>query len=139
MRSGSVLVVGLTCLAGACATAPVYEPRDWSATVEERADSNVRANALAASAAGHTAVSINLAGGQSGGTHPWHVHVGTCASGGGIVGDAAAYPALQPNAAGSASAMAHLNVQLIPGDSYHVNVHRSPQALGEIIACGDLR
>jgi hypothetical protein len=107
--------------------------------VEERLDSNVRANARAASAAGQTAVSINLSGGQSGGTHPWHVHIGTCASGGGIAGDPSAYPPLRPDTNGSASAVAHLTVQLIPGDDYHVNVHRSPEALGEIVGCGDLR
>jgi hypothetical protein len=139
MRSGIGLVVGFTCLAGACATVPIFEPRDWSATVESRAGSDVRATVRAASAPGQTGVAINLAGGQSGATHPWHVHAGTCASGGGIVGDPAAYPALQPNSAGAASATAILRVQLVPGDSYHVNVHRSPQALDEIIGCGDLR
>jgi hypothetical protein len=139
MRSRSVLVVGLTCLAGACTTVPQYDTRDWRATLEERGDSNVRANATAASSPGQTDVSINLAGGQPGATHPWHVHIGTCADGGGIAGDPGAYPSLRPDPAGAASAMARLTVQLIPGDDYHVNVHRSPQALGDIIACGDLR
>ncbi|MBR9990486.1 MAG: hypothetical protein KFH98_12065 [Gemmatimonadetes bacterium] len=139
MRAGMVKVVGLTLLAGACATVPMYEPRDWSATVESRSGSDVRATVRAATASGQTAVGINLAGGQSGGTHPWHIHTGTCGSGGGIVGDAAAYPPLRPGSGGTASATALVGVQLIPGQSYHVNVHRSPQALGEILGCGDLR
>jgi hypothetical protein len=139
MRSGKVLVVVLTCLAGACTTVPQYDTHEWSATLGERLDSNVRANATAASSPGETTVSINLAGGQPGGTHPWHVHIGTCASGGGIAGAPSAYPALRPDPAGAATAVARLTVQLIPGDDYHVNVHRSPEALGDIIACGDLR
>jgi hypothetical protein len=73
------------------------------------------------------------------GTHPWHIHTGTCATGGGILGDGAACPPLRPGSNGAASALAHIAVQLVPGDNYHVNVHRSPQALGEIIGCGDLR
>jgi hypothetical protein len=32
-----------------------------------------------------------------------------------------------------------LSVQLIQGYDYHFNVHRSPEAMGDIIACGDLR
>lgn len=138
MRSRTA-VTALVVLAAACATVPVFEPRDWSATVEERGDSDVRANVRAASAAGQTAVSINLAGGESNGTHPWHVHRGTCGNDQGIVGDPAAYTPLRPNSAGAASATAHIAVQLVPDGDYMINVHRSPQALNEIVACGELR
>lgn len=139
MRSGTAVTALLTCLGAACASAPVFEPREWSATVEERGDSDIRANVRAASAPGQTAVSINLAGGQANATHPWHVHRGTCGNDQGIVGDPAAYTPLRPNSAGGASATAHILVQLVPGQSYMVNVHRSPQALNEIIGCGPLR
>lgn len=139
MRSGNLLLFAVIAVAGACATVPVFEPREWGATVESRSGSDVRANVRAATAPGQTAVSINLAGGQSGGTHPWHIHTGTCANSGGIVGAASAYPPLQPGSNGAASAIAHVAVQLVPGENYHVNVHRSPQALGEIVGCGDLR
>lgn len=138
MRSATA-VTALVVLGAACATAPIFEPREWSATVQERGDSDVRANVRAASAPGQTAVSINLAGGQANGTHPWHVHRGTCGNDQGIVGDPAAYAPLRPNSAGAASATALLNVQLVPDGNYMVNVHRSPQALNEIIGCGELR
>lgn len=138
MRSRTA-VTAIVVLGAACATVPVFEPRDWSATVQERGDSDVRANVRAASAAGQTAVSINLAGGESNGTHPWHVHRGTCGNDQGIVGDPSAYTPLRPNSAGAASATAHLAVQLVPDGAYMINVHRSPQALNEIIACGELR
>jgi hypothetical protein len=55
------------------------------------------------------------------------------------VGDANAYPPLRPNTAGAATATAHIGVQLVPGENYHINVHRSPQALNQIVACGNLR
>lgn len=139
MRTATAVTALVVSLGAACATAPIFEPRDWSATVQERGDSGVRANVRAASAPGQTAVSINLAGGQSNGTHPWHVHRGTCGNDQGIVGDPGAYPPLRPNSAGAASATALITVQLVPDGNYMVNVHRSPQALNEIIACGQLR
>jgi hypothetical protein len=138
MRLAIALVLGAG-LAGACATVPVFEPRDWNASVEPRAGSDVRANVRAVSAPGQTAVSINLIGGESGGAHPWHIHRGTCATGGAIVGAADAYPLLRPTTAGAANAAAHIRVQLVPGENYHVNVHRSAAALNQIIGCGDLR
>jgi hypothetical protein len=139
VRSGIMLATGLAVLAGACATVPLFEPREWGATVEPRGGSEVRANVRAGTAPRQTAVAINLSGGEAGGTHPWHIHHGSCATGGGIVGDAGAYPPLRPGSNRSASATAHITVELIPGQSYHVNVHRSPQALNEIIGCGDMR
>jgi hypothetical protein len=139
MRLGATLILASVAAAAACATVPIYEPREWNATVDPRDDSGVRATVRAATAPGQTAVAINMAGATAGGTHPWHIHRGTCATGGGIVGDANAYPALRPGAGGGATATAHIAVQLVPGEDYHVNVHRSPDALNEILACGNLR
>jgi hypothetical protein len=140
MRNRAAFILTGVALAGAaCATMPVFEPQEWSAEVEPRGGSEVRANVRAASAPGQTAVAINLIGAETGGAHPWHIHRGTCASGGGIVGDANAYPVLRPTSAGAANATAYVRVQLVPGEPYHVNVHRSAQQLDQIIGCGDLR
>jgi superoxide dismutase, Cu-Zn family len=125
---------------GACATPPLFEPREWTATVTGReGHEQARASVRAVVGPGTTAVAINLAGGTPNATHPWHVHSGTCASGGPIVGDPAAYPPLTPGSGGSAAATAALRVPLVPGSDYHVNVHLSPTQLGTVIACGDLR
>lgn len=132
-----VLIASL--LVSACASTPAAAPRQWDATVRGNPGTeNVRASVRANSGSGQTAVSINLAGGSSGGSHPWHVHVGTCASRGAIVGVAAAYPVLLPDGAGNATAIARLAVELAPGQSYNVNVHESPQNMGKIISCGNL-
>lgn len=87
---------------------------------------------------GGTRVNATLSEGSLGSRHPWHVHAGTCASGGPVVGEAAAYPLLEPNARGDASASATLEVELVSGDEYHVNVHASPEDLGTFVGCGDL-
>lgn len=87
---------------------------------------------------GGTRVNVTLSGGSVGGRHPWHVHTGTCGSGGEIVGDMAAYPVLEPNARGNASATATLGVELDPEADYHVNLHASPDELETIVGCGEL-
>ena len=69
---------------------------------------------------------------------PWHVHFGTCATGGDIVGADLAYPRLAIGTDGSATAMARVEATLEPGASYHVNIHFSDEQLENIIACGDL-
>ncbi|MBW3535656.1 MAG: hypothetical protein KY453_10660 [Gemmatimonadetes bacterium] len=128
----------------ACATppapAPPAAPQEWRATLEGRGDfPNARASAHAVAAAGQTAIGINFAGGESGATHPWHVHSGTCGSGGGVVGSGQAYPPLRPGANGNAAATARIDVALQRGQNYHVNVHRSSSDMGTIISCGNLR
>lgn len=138
----TILAITLAALGfAACATPPApAPPTDWRATLSGRGDSpNARASVHAVSVAGQTAVGINFAGGEPGSTHPWHIHSGTCETGGGIVGDAQAYPPLRPGANGNAAATARIDVELTPGQRYHVNVHRSPSDLSTVISCGDLR
>lgn len=139
MRFGIILGTAALVGAAACATVPIYEPAEWNATLEPRGGTDVRATARAVTTPGQTAVAINMAGGTAGATNPWHIHRGTCGSGGAIVGDPGAYPPLRPTSAGGATATAHVRVQLVPGEDYHVNIHRSPELLDQIIACGNLR
>lgn len=69
---------------------------------------------------------------------PWHVHFGTCATGGGIVGDDAAYRRLVMDNDGTATSSATIGVALDPRAPYHINIHESDAAFNTIIACGDL-
>lgn len=128
----------LLVIAGAAAGCTVIEPAAWTGTVQPRAGAEVEAAVQANTMWSNTAVAISMIGGEPGGQHPWHIHEGTCESGGGIVGDPDAYPPLAPDATGGATADARLRTHLMPDENYHVNVHRSPDAMGEIIACGDL-
>jgi superoxide dismutase, Cu-Zn family len=79
-----------------------------------------------------------LHGDDPGAERPWHVHFGTCATSGGIVGDASDYPALVVGADGSAEATASVGTMLEAKAAYHVNVHLADDDLATLIACGDL-
>lgn len=112
---------------------------DWSADLSPRGQSSVRGSAEARSAAATTGVSVTISGAEARARHPWHIHRGTCGSGGDIVGDAAAYPVLSVGADGGASASADITVPLSEDARYYVNIHSSPQDLATIVACGELR
>jgi hypothetical protein len=135
-----VLAAALALAGSACATPPVFVPREWNATLAGTgANVTVTATARAVTGIAQTAIAITLSGGESGGTHPWHIHEGRCGSGGAIVGAAGDYPPLRPGSGGNASASARIAVELVDGRDYHVNIHQSPEALGTIVACGALQ
>src|SRR5688572_30132924 len=79
----------------------------------------------------------NLTGDEPGEARPWHVHFGSCATGGGIVGTGD-YPLLMVDDDGNASATATIMFELDPSVAYHINYHLSADDLGTLIACGDL-
>jgi hypothetical protein len=144
----AVLLLALAALA-ACSTRRTEEPTggfsvsdvvgDWSATLHEQNNSDVTGSVKAQSALAAAGITITISGAQSGAHHPWHVHRGTCASTGAIVGDATAYPALHVGSDGAASAAATLGVALNEGERYSVNVHRSAAEMNVIISCGELK
>jgi hypothetical protein len=82
--------------------------------------------------------SIRLDGDEPGALRPWHVHFGTCSTGGNIVGPSTDYPALAIDEDGSASSSARIDFELSASAPYHVNVHLSPARMATLIACGDL-
>lgn len=153
-----LLLIGMVVLAGCSGRG--YDPEDdpdmgdmddadsgvtdWSAQLAARAGTSIRGasnvqTVVVEGFAGTTAAAVSIAGATAGSRHPWHVHSGTCATGGPIMGDAAAYPVLAVGAGGEASASASLAIGLDDDATYHVNVHRSPSDLGTIVACGDLQ
>jgi hypothetical protein len=119
---------------------PMKSGETWQASLAGRAGwtgatgtANVRVEG------DNTLTTLVLSGLPQGGPYPWHVHEGTCATGGPIVGPASAYPPLMVGADGRAEASARLlDFKLNEAKKYHVNVHRSPNDLPTIIACGDL-
>jgi hypothetical protein len=83
--------------------------------------------------------SIDIRNDVPGTVRPWHVHFGTCGSGGGIVGSDAAYPRLAVGSDGAAGNTVTIrDIALDPAASYHVNVHESDAQFSLLIACGDL-
>lgn len=145
-----LLITGIVALA-ACSGNPdpddVGDPdtgaTDWSVQLESRAGTDVRGSATVQSVvledvAATTVATVRITGSTVGSRHPWHVHSGTCATGGPIMGDASEYPVLDVGADGEASEDADLGIGLDEDANYHVNIHRSPSDLGTIIACGNL-
>jgi superoxide dismutase, Cu-Zn family len=131
-------LISIVGAAAGCATVGLA-PLQWESTMAGQDAYPGRVAATVATGITGTVVHVSLAGGTPGATHPWHIHRGTCGNDLGIVGATEAYPALRPGTDGRANASATVNVALIPGDSYFVNVHASPQNLGTIVACSNLR
>ena len=121
-----------------------FAATDWSAQVAARPGSAVQGSATMSSVGleggtGTSTASVSIGGAAPGSRHPWHVHTGSCANTGGIVGDPGAYPLLEVGADGRASATASIAVGLDDEGAYNVNVHRSTAEMSTVIACGDLR
>jgi hypothetical protein len=142
--------------AGACSTVPKVETdpgggrvdvdmeapgqaEGWNATLRPVGGSGVSGTASAREMGDATHATINISGGTGGGVHPWHIHEGRCGDPNPpVVGPASAYPPLSVGGGGTATAQAHVPVELNEATNYIVNVHASPSNLGTIIACGDL-
>ena len=88
---------------------------------------------------GQTTATVTLTGAPANGTHPWHVHAGSCAEKGAIVGAPAAYTPLSADASGAARLEATLPFATPASGSYSVNVHMSAAQMGMIVGCADLR
>jgi len=120
-----------------------FDATDWSAQLASRSGTSVTGSATSRSVGiegggGTATASIEVRGATPGSRHPWHVHTGTCATGGPFIGEADDYPILVIEADGTADATAAIEAGMSDETRYHVNVHRSASDLGTIIACGDL-
>lgn len=113
----------------------------WDATLSPASmNSSMTGEAsLQATAEGGTEIAIAVDSGDPGHTYPWHLHSGTCGSGGPIVGDGNAYAPVTTDEAGAGEAEATISINLDPEADYHVNVHASPELLEQIVACGEVR
>ena len=82
---------------------------------------------------------IDLDGGESGATYPWHIHSGECGDASPpIVGAADSYPPIQVGDGGEGDSDATVGATLDPEADYIVNVHLSPARLDSIVACGEV-
>ena len=123
------------------ATPPAATTEDWNANLASVGSSKVSGTARALAGNGQTEVTLQISGGKSGDTHPWHVHAGKCGTANApIVGDAAAYTPVTVGADGNATGTATIAVELKDeaDKDFHVNVHQSTSKMNVIIACGEL-
>lgn len=112
----------------------------WTAGLTPMNASGISGTAvvLPADNAAQARVDLVISGAQSGGIYPWHVHRGTCGNDQGIVGPPNSYPSVAVGADGTGRVLATIPTGLDRGAQYMVNVHKSPQDLGVIVACGNL-
>ncbi|WP_309673061.1 hypothetical protein, partial [Gemmatimonas sp.] len=66
-------------------------------------------------------------------------HTGSCEKGGGVVGGGRAYAPIVISDKGQGAGKATLAVALADTTTYYVNIHDAAQAMGIIVACGDLK
>lgn len=122
-------------------TPPPPVETSWSGTLQANPGfEGARGTVRVRTSSGGTGVTVNFGEvpGMSGTVRPWHIHYGRCGNDRGIVGNAAAYPPLRPGADGAGSASATIPLQLMAGNEYFINIHRSPTDLATIVACGQL-
>lgn len=132
----AVLLMLTGCASRAVDTQPVAGL--WSADVRAVGDhghSGFATGSILVS--GETRMNVTLTGGSPGGNHPWAVQSGRCGSGGPVVGQEGAFPTLEPDQRGNASATATLDTRLDPAAEYHVVIHQS-NTDDAIVGCGDL-
>ena len=115
------------------------QPETFNARLVAVGGSGVSGTASARDLDDATHATIRISGGRSGGTHPWHIHEGRCGGPNGpLVGTVSAYTPLTVGSDGTATAQAHIPVELNEAKNYVVNVHASTTNLGTLLACGDL-
>jgi superoxide dismutase, Cu-Zn family len=143
MYRTTCLMAACSFLLVACETSTTAAPmeREWQAVLQGEAGwEHLSGSAVVVAVPGVApfAATMELSGDEPGAVRPWHVHVNSCAQGGGIVGQDGDYPRLSVGAGGTATATVTVAQALSAGASYHVNVHRADDDLPTIIACGDL-
>lgn len=124
--------------AGGNTTSMPAAPADWSAALVAGNGSTVKGDLrIESSSAGYVA-NFALSGSAPGAEHLWHIHTGTCANGGPIVGTMSAYPVLKVGPDGKAAATAKVGATLTDGGAYIVNVHRSAADMS-VLVCAPLK
>jgi hypothetical protein len=118
---------------------PFKKGEDFKATIAGTPSfAGITGRATIRSVKGKTTISVTAEGLAPYAPYPWHLHDGTCETGGPVVGDASAYTPLNAGADGKAQATATIAMKLNEAQKYHVNIHRSPMDLATIIACGNV-
>jgi hypothetical protein len=118
-------------------TTPDHASADpkWRALLTPAAGSKVRGGAIAeARGSDSTRFTITIRDAAPDATYAWHMHSGTCASPGAVVGSG--YPELHSGPGGTAEAAVTLPVAPPSSGSYLVQVHGPT---GTPISCGELK
>lgn len=108
----------------------------WTATLEPVGASTMRGTATVQAVNNQQTIHLQITGGAPGTSHPWHIHSGSCGTGGSVVGSTP-YPALGTSSDGTAS-MSTVLATPVSGGNHFVDIHVSPSD-PTVAACGELR
>ncbi|MES2525340.1 MAG: hypothetical protein V4617_21795 [Gemmatimonadota bacterium] len=138
-RPRFAVVVAALALSSSVAVALTVAPH-WSGTVAGKDGSKTTGSAMmmATSDGAGTEVTLTLKGETASVTRPWHIHVGSCAKSGGILGGGRSYTPITVDDKGSGTSKATLMLAVPDTGSYYVSVHESPANMSNVVACGDL-
>ncbi len=139
MKRFAMAAIGLVLVSSSLAAALARRHDAWDGMVLGVRGSKIRGviALVGGKTVGTTQAEVSYKGDVAGVTRPWHVHVGSCARGGAVLGGAKAYSLLRVTAQGTAEGKATLRVPLPDSGSYYVSIHESAASLSKIIACGD--
>lgn len=84
------------------------------------------------------AVTVKFEGDVAGAERPWHVHHGTCAKPGIILGAAKTYPPIKVDAAGKGTLKMALPIMFPDTGEFYLSIHESSANMRKVVACGDL-
>ena len=94
----------------------------------------VQVTERAAEEGGGTRNTISLEGTNTGETHPAHFHAGNCGGNGPIVIPLESVD----GATGSSVTYSDASFDTVVQGDHYINIHRSPEALNSIVACGEV-
>ena len=140
MKRLAISTVIVLLVASSAAADVVRRHIAWDGMVMGKGTSKIRGliEMVGGKVAGTTSVEVSYTGDASNVTRSWHVHRGSCAKAGRMLGVVTAYPLLRVNATGAVKAKATLRVALPDTGSFHLDIHESSGATGTVVACGEL-
>lgn len=115
----------------------------WKATLMPKNGSRITGNAeVKGQGADSSRMDIELKDAAPGTAYAWHMHSGSCATDGAVVGLASSYPELRSDSSGSADLEITLAVPAPASGVYSIRVHSpdmEPGKAGTTVSCGDLK
>lgn len=115
---------------------------EYSVTVAGISGSKIRGTGLITPSENQseakTAVTLKFERDVAGAERPWHVHHGTCAKAGTILGGAKIYPSIKVDAKGTGIAKLSLPIVFPDTGVFYLSIHESAANMSKVVACGDL-
>ena len=140
-RTSLVAAAALLVLSSSVAFGLVLRHSEWAGAVKGLGGMKLHGSATVKPSADgkQTMVDFKIAGDVAGSVRPWHIHSGSCAKNGGVVGGGASYTPITIDKKGKGEGKATLAIVVPDTGSYYVNVHESAANMGHAVACGDLK